>query len=329
MNAPNVHVEGTEPQDSTLGHAAKVFEGLLFPPGEGQEPRQKTPDGDEGKTPTEPVVEQKTVESTPETGAQSAEPEPTPQPKAFKWKIGDEDVELTEDEARLGYLRQSDYTKKTQQAAEVRKTADQELASARVKRDEYLAGLEAAKQAMDALIPKEPDWAALRTQGVSAEEISAAVAQYQTFVRERDRISVEQKRVADEALVDAKKQLEARIADEEEKLFALLPEWRDPEKGKAENARLWAWLRKKGFSDDQIGSVVDHRLVVSLYNSMRYEEVQESTPAAKAKRPAIKTVAPGGPTPPKVPAGAKERAQETLARSGKVSDAAKLFEHVI
>ncbi|MEM7827799.1 MAG: hypothetical protein QW561_00510 [Candidatus Aenigmatarchaeota archaeon] len=45
----------------------------------------------------------------------------------YKVKVGDEEIEVTLDELMKGYLRQSDYTKKTQALAEERKKLENEL----------------------------------------------------------------------------------------------------------------------------------------------------------------------------------------------------------
>src|SRR4029077_20122192 len=270
----------TVDQTATLDHAAKVFEGLLFPEsGEGQD-TAKTPPADDkaGATDDTPPPQGDAEPGPTHRGDEPpAEPQPTDAPK-FKWVVDGEEVELTEDEARLGYLRQRDYTKKTQTAAEIKKQAEAELTSAREQRASYLARLEAAKQSMDALVPKEPDWASLRSQGVSDADISAAVANYQAFARNRATIVAEQERVAKEALADAEHQHTEYLAQQEEALLNAVPEWRDRQTGKAELDRLASWLRSKGFTDDQLASVNDHRLILSLYNGMKWEELQKTKP---------------------------------------------------
>jgi hypothetical protein len=333
METPNLPGDGTDPQASTIAHAAKVFESLLFPPEVKDDPSQKTLDGKPSKPEPipepepEPVVPEPTPEPEPEkTPEPEPEPEPEPQPiTSFKWTIDGQETEVTEDEARLGYLRQADYTRKTQAVAETRKEAESERQQAREQRAQYLAHLEQVKQSMDAMIPKEPDWAALKAQGVPDAEIARAAANYQVFKQNRDNLVAEQKRVADEALEDQRRLREKTVTDEEERLFEALPEWRDPAKGKVERDKLVGWLTDQGFTKDQIGSVVDHRLVVSLYNAMLWDGLQKSKPGAQQRRPAIKPLAPGAKPVPKKVAGRREQAAAKLAKSGKQSDAAELF----
>jgi hypothetical protein len=325
-------VGDTADPTTTLDHAAKVFEGLLFPEsGEGQDTQPEAKAAADKATPADTSSTSTVDDEKASADAQQTESEAEPQPSdalKFRWVIDGEEVELTEDEAKLGYLRQRDYTKKTQTAAELRKQAEAELASAREQRASYLARLEQAKQSMDALVPKEPDWGALQAQGVSAQDIAAAVANYQTFAKNRDLVVAEQKRVAEEALADAEAQANQRHTEEQEKLLEAMPAWRDPDKGKAELAKLATWLRSQGFTEDQIAGVGDHRLVLSLYNSMRWSELQQSKPSAQAKRPAQKIVSPGGKSAPKTPASDKQRAESKLAKSGKIADAAKVFENL-
>jgi hypothetical protein len=319
--------QDTDAQTATLEHAANIFEGLLFPePVEGKEP-EKTADDKTSATDdkTEPETKPETDASTESEATKAAEPSTETQPKVFKWVINGQEVELTEEEAKLGYLRQSDYTKKTQEAAQIRKEADAERESLRTQRADYLARLEQAKQAVDALIPQEPDWAALKAQGVSDKDITAAVAQYQAFAKDRDRITAEQTRVAKETQDDAEKQYREMLAGEQEKLLNILPEWRDPAKGKAESEKLVTWLRSQGFDDPHIAAITNHKMVASLYAGMQWEGLQ-SNKTAKPPKPAVRTVAPGGQQPPKVAKGDRERAADRLQKSGKVSDAARAFE---
>lgn len=324
MLVPQVPTDDTDSQ-STVRHAAKVFEGLLFAaPAEGQEP---PPDSEATEVATPPADEP--APDAQEVEAEVTEPTTPPTEKrARKLKFSDgTEEEVTEDEAYNGYLRQKDYTHKTTDLAKLRKDAEAEAKSTREARTQYLERLEEIRKSMDTLIPREPDWAALRAKGVSDADIAAAAADYKAWKDRRDLVVAEQQRVAEEAAEDARTEFQKRVTEENEKLLEVLPEWRDQGKATAEQAELVAWLRGKGYNDEWIGSIADHRLVYSLRNAMLFEKAK-SKPGTKKPSNAPRTVAPGGTPAPRRPVSDREARAGKLAETGKVADAAKLFETI-
>jgi hypothetical protein len=321
MSDQSAQSGGTDPQ-STVAHAADIFEARLFPDGEHEaEPKP----GEEKPPKADPSPEPKPDAGEGEETAGAEGTEQEPRPRSRKLKLGDEEVEVSEDEAYLGYLRTADYTRKTQALAELRKNAEQEQQQTREQRAKYLAELEELKRGMDALVPKEPDWDDLRRKGVSDAEISAAAGTYQQFKRTREAIEARQKKIVEDRLADERVAAEKYAGQEAEQILEALPEWRDPSKGDAERERLVKWLYDKGWTKNQIESIVDHRLVVSIYQSMLYEDLQtKKTP--KPRPAATKAVAPGSPTPAAKPVDERGRRSAQLAKSGKVTDAARVFE---
>jgi len=114
-----------------------------------------------------------------------------------------------------------------------------------------------------------------------------------------------------------------------------MPEWRDPAKfGKAQK-QMTQHLLKDGWSQEQIDSIADHRLVVALYNDMRYRKATSGAPAAKlgqARRSGIRTAAPGAAGSAPRPKTEKDRQTDTfkrLSETGKTADAARYFETLL
>lgn len=345
--APATPVDG-QPAPGTVAHAGKVFESLLFPDASGQggkpasEPVETPDPNAEATLDEEPAVEEEAPaeeapaeEQVDEEPASEVDPEATPAqtPRSRKLSLPDgTEEEVTEDEAYAGYLRQKDYTRKTQAAAEEKKAAAAERAEAQNARAAHLAALEEQRQAMDAMVPQEPNWADLAAR-LTPEQYRTAQDNWRLFDNRRKEIAADTKRVATEMDKEAAKDLAERQAFEEQQLLHALPSWRDPQKQKAERGRLVNWLRNKGFSDEQISSVGDHRLVVSLRNAMLWEELQGgSKPKVAGKNPKAPRIAgPGAPmTPPKPKADqTKQRAKDKLADTGRIGDAAKFIEHLL
>jgi len=55
-------------------------------------------------------------------------------------------------------------------------------------------------------------------------------------------------------------------------LVRAIPEWKDPEAAKAGKAKVAQYLRGKGYTDQQINTLVDHRVVVMAHKALQSEQ---------------------------------------------------------
>lgn len=337
--APATPAPGT-PATDTVEHAGKLFESLLFPSGENtetpDEPEETPPATGDDAEPTdpqpettedEPVEEETEPEVDPEADL-NAPPATTPRVRKLKLPDGSEE-EVTEDEAYAGYLRQQDYTRKTQTVAAERKEVAEVRRQAQEARAQHLAALTETQQALNALVPKEPDWASLKGK-LTPEQYATAQENWRLFETRRKEVADEQVRVAKEIDAEQQKEFEEQQAYEEQQLLNALPSWRDTAKQKEERGRLVNWLRGKGYSDEQIATISDHRLVVSLRNAMLWEEFDSRKGKPKATK-GPKPAGSGSPPPPPRPVGdkARENARNQLRKTGRIADAGKVFEQLI
>ena len=313
---------------SGLDRAASAFTSLLFPE-EAQQPVE-TPTTDAQADVT--ATEEATSEAAPADADEAEATEATqdaPQPKrSRKLRIGDEEVEVDEDEAYNGYLRTADYTRKSQQNADLRKKAEAELAEARKAREQYAGSLEQVANAMDQWVPKEPNWSDL-ARSLKPEQYVQAQAEWQEFQKNRRMVAEEQDRVAKERLSDLQKEREATLAQEQEKLLEVLPDWRDPAKAQSGRQELVGWLKSKGYTEEQIGGIADHRLIVALRNAKQFEDLQSKKPAATQVKSKMKTATPGSPPAARKPSTDRDRDLQQLKKSGKMDDAARAFSHFV
>jgi hypothetical protein len=308
-----------------MDKAAASFMGLLSAEEKGEAP--ETPPAEaEAPAETPPAEEQ----AEPEAPEQPEAPEATEEPstrRSRKLRFGDEEIEVDEDEAYNGYLRQKDYTRKTQLAAEQRKRAEAEADEARKSRDEYAGQLKVLAEVMDSWVPKEPNWGEMATK-LTPEEYTKAHAEWQTFSTNRRKVEEERQRVEKERFEDGRKKMQERLAAETEKLFTALPEWRDDHVRDREQAELRGWLKGKGVTDEEIDSIGDHRAIVAYRQAMKYEELQSKKPEVKEVKPKTKTAVPGTTSDAK-PKTDRERDLARLKKSGKMDDAARAFHHFV
>lgn len=311
----------------TVTQAAQQFQqraSLLTPPEhenaseQPPETGESAPDTDETAAPAELTAddaeqsaEQETVEAEPETPELYTVPGPD-----------GKELQVTLEELRGGYLRQADYTRKTQAVSETRKQAETEAAAAREQRTHYQEQLGQLKQALERLTPPEPDWDTLRRENPNEYAIKRLEwNDHQDRIRT---VKAAEQQAAWEAQQDQAKQLQTRMAEEQDKLLTAVPEWKDQTKAKAEIESLRSHAKAYGFSDEELAQVYDHRTVLLLRDAGRYRELQAKKPDAQRKIQQVKTATPGGLQKPAVGL-AQKRALDKLAKTGRVDDAAQAF----
>lgn len=235
-------------------------------------------------------------------------------------------TELTVEEVEKGYLRQSDYTRKTQALAEQRKAAEAEFEGVRAERALYAEQLGRLTEVLQGNAPVEPpaelrqtdpaEWTA-RKQEVLAYELQLA------------KVAGERQRVQEQMARDAEAKHAQYLATERERLFEAFPEWAtNRDKAQQDMNALRATGAEYGFSDAELDSVADHRAIRLLHDAMQYRKLKAEQSAAKAKvQPKIAkapVLKPGstGKVGPK-PTTDIRRAQERLKSTGKLDDAAR------
>lgn len=247
--------------------------------------------------------------------------------RTLKVKVDGLEKELPEDEVVKGYSRTADYTRKTQALAEERKRfVAEEVEPTRQARAEYLERL----HALDAIVPnpgKEPDWDALQNR-LTPEEFQQQFTEWRVMRDRHARVQQERERVMHEQVEDERRALRARLADEQEKLMAVFPEW-GTEKGKALRGDLIDYAKSLKFSDDDLATVTDHRLLVLLDKARRYDQAQQRKPKIEDKIDrALDTLKPSA-TKSKPKFSETQRLEAQLAKTGSVDDAAKLISKLL
>jgi hypothetical protein len=304
-----------------MAEAADALAGML--PDEGQEESSEAQLPEEGAAGDEELLTDADADDNETDSEQSDEDgdsEEENQPQVFTVKVDGKEVEVTLDELQKGYSRTQDYTRKTQQIAEVRKQTEAELQEVRAEREQYAQLLGALQAQVQQAAQPQVDWDRLynedpiewvRQRELARENQEKAVA-----------IQSEQQRLAQLSQREQLQQREALLAQEQEALVAAIPEWKDAKKAQAEKAMLVQFGQKIGFTPDDLKNVVDHRAVVMLRKAALYDQMM-------SKRGQIKPVTNNGPRPAKPGAAGRVssnteamRAQQRLAKTGRVDDAA-------
>ena len=304
-----------------MAEAADALAGML--PDEGQEESSEAQLPEEGAAGDEELLDDADAssdETDPEQSEEDGDSEEEDQPQVFTVKVDGKEVDVTLEELQKGYSRTQDYTRKTQQIAEVRKQTEAELQEVRAEREQYAQLLGALQAQVQQAAQPQVDWDRLYN-----EDPIEWVRQREVMRENQEKaaaIQSEQQRLAQLSQREQLQQREALLAQEQEALVAAIPEWKDAKKAQAEKAMLVQFGQKIGFTPDDLKNVVDHRAVVMLRKAALYDQMM-------SKRGQIKPVTNNGPRPAKPGAAGRVssnteamRAQQRLAKTGRVDDAA-------
>jgi hypothetical protein len=246
----------------------------------------------------------------------------------YRVKVDGQEYDVTQDELVKGYQREADYTKKTQTLAEQRKAVEAEkgaVEQAKQLRDTYAQRLQIIEQALRSQTPSE-DLDALK----EVDPIGYAVRVAEKSEKEKQLYAIrsEQARIAQMQQSEQAQHLQQVVAGEAEKLTKFLPEYADPEKGEQVRTNIKRYAESVGFSSDELSKVYDSRAVLTLYKAMQYDKLMSNKGEVTKKVGQAPKMVKAGVGKPigSLEAEQTKRMKQQLRSSGKVSDAAKLFE---
>lgn len=285
---------------------------------------QPTPDAEDAEV-EEPVERPEDQEDD-----EDAEPAPTPQAKR-KLKVGDD--ELDEDEVVKGYLRQSDYTRKSQANADLRK----EFEAKDLKRQEleatYAERLKELEENIKAQTPQEPDWDKLRAE--KPELFAATVAEWQIYRQRMEKLA-EARKVADAKVQENEtKAMTARSEAAAQRLLELLPEWKDETTMRKDAQAIAQLVEPLGITKAELAGLQRPELFVLLRKAAQFDALQAQIregripPSKKAPKVDADLPASGRMEERNGPGKEFERDFKKAAKSGKPEDAARAIRHML
>lgn len=272
------------PEIGTITDEADLMD-LIFeePQANLDDPDQAAPDADA----IDPPEGENVTQDEPDNPDEPAQPAEAQQ---FTVKIDGKDESVSLDELLNGYQRQSDYTRQTQEVSALRGQVE--------------AGTEHLKALLQQwTIPQEaePNWTEL-AQTMDPREFNAARAQWET----------------DQARSNQARQLHAAIQQQESSVLlqreqaALLdriPEWKDKEAARGELAAIVTTAGKFGFSEQEVGSVTDHRVILMARELSRMQGAQDALSKNKQTTPPARAATQG-----------RARQDDTAERNKKLMD---------
>lgn len=326
----NTNPQGSENQSqgTTVQDAANSFLGFMD--------AAEAPEGQVEAQPEQPEEElvsddeQQDWQDEGEQEESEYEPEEQEEEQRFSVKVSGEDKELTLSELKSLAQQGADYTKKTQQVAEQRKALEAEakaIEEAKYLRDAYAQRLQAMEQLLNSPEQNE-DLEYLKESDPIGYAVRVAEKQQQR--EQLQAVQLERQRIAEQQQAEYAQQMQGYLAQQAEQLAKVLPEYTDPVKGEALRSELRSFAKSNlGFSDEELSMVRDSRQVIALHKAMLYDKLQQAKPNVnKRVSEAPKTLKSGNSVKPATSEQVKRQSIQ-LKQTGRVRDAAKLFENFI
>jgi len=335
---PTATTDTPADQGPGLEDAARRMEGLLNLPGDTSEPADRADEEapvekDEGvaadaesneTTAAEEEAETDEAEASEADGADEATDDKGPQTVTVTIDGKTETIPL--EEALRGYQRRTDYTRKTQELATERQKIVAERQAAQEERQTYAAMLTALKDQLQTTQPQEPNW----DEVYEADPVG--------YARRRDEWRDKQEKIAAAQFELSRLQqlqqqenaqnLQKMVTEGRAKMLDLYPAWKDQKVWENDRQAIVRYAHEvAGYSTEEIAQAYDPRAIVTMNKARLYDELMAKKPrpvAAKGPRVASAGAAPETGAAPKLNA-----AQQRLAKSGRIEDAAKLFEQLI
>lgn len=330
-------------RSATVESSVSKVQGLLFPQREKKAapaervaapPKEPVDTTDDTELLNEPdhsdVVDEPEIVEDDRVASEDTDEELEPQPiTPRKLKINDEIGEVDEKEVVKGYLRQSDYTRKTQEVAREREAVkaerEKELPALRERQQKYADGITQIEETLKAMIPQEPDWDILRVE--NPEDFARQHAEWSVIKDRLATVAAEKQRVQNELAEQRQKDQQEYLRAENRKLAEAIPEWNDPKVADKELSEMASFAKDTfGFTDADLDTVTDSRLMLLLRAAFQGSKAKAKVPVIKKKIEEVRTATPG-PRDEQRPKVTEEiKRSKRLRATGKVEDAGKRIE---
>ncbi len=316
------------------------------------------PDHDSPASETDIVSRLMELEQTPEDEEQPQDAEPAPQEEAEDTEpVAEEDAEEAEaeeaeaepdsdDEFELHYNGTTEKVPKDRAKALAQQGLYYERNQAQV--DQHWKQVQEASQFVAQqlqTVPELQEAAALVSmyqkavesidiadmQKMATEDPAqylAKLAEYNTLNRRLTEAQAKHQATAQQ-FAQSQQQFQSEVLKRErEALFKAIPDWRDDSKFKQARGRILSYMAERGFSEQELGSLMDHRALLVAYDAARFRESQKALKAsAKSLGTKPKVAKPGASTTPAQANDEQTKAlRQQLKKTGRLDDAAKLFE---
>ena len=308
--------------EENIQGAAEKISGLLNPKQDNQVPETKAEPSE--STPEKQEVQESQSESneTPEQESENTETtEETPTeletPELHRVKVSGQELEVSLDELKAGYSRDSDYRQKTHTLGMEKRDLETQKNSLR--------------QTYDTRLNELNDLISTANQFVEQKQGGQDLAKlYQEDPTEAARLDFQLRQekqhidsLKDKARIAQTKQYETYLETQKELAATKIPEFSDPNKADSFKLNMRNTLRDYGFNDQEIGSLADHRFLMVAKDAMSFKSQKDKRPIVSKKVANAPKVLKAGVARSNVSSGREEVRNKikTLRKTGHIRDA--------
>lgn len=327
MDTNSDNSAGAETASMGVNEGAEAITALLNPPQKDKEEsgaqEAEQTESTEVEASDDADVSNDTEQSDEETSDQEEGEEPR-----YRLQDGTE-VTLNEiEEWRKGNLRQSDYTRKTQELSATRKELETRQAEITQKATEFQNTIDYAIQIAQAYLPAEPDQSLIHSDPIAYMQDKA---EYEARATQLQRLFTAKQEHEKEIAAQQMAELKKRQINESELLVERMPELKDPARATSFNAELAKGIERYGFEAKDLASVYDHRLILLAKDALAYQKLMASKPKAIEKAKDAPPVQQPGrrPGPAEAQARAHKERMERLRQTGSIRDGADVILDII
>jgi len=315
--------------------ATSAFESFLAPEEDTQEEavieeaeEVIEPEIDEFEEQDEELVDEEDLEyDDEEDGEEETEVEELEEQPVYRVTVDGSEIEVTQDELINGYSRQQDYTRKTQELANQRKTIEQQAQELQQRDAIYAQLLPKMEAQLQSELVNEPDWDSLYN-----DDQIAFVREKQIWDEKKEKLKAaqaEQQRLQQESYAQQQQLIAQQVQEGQQKILEIIPEWKNAEVAQKEKLAIRDYgINVLGYLPQEMDAIYDYRALLGLRNAWLNSKTVEATKKKPTQKAPARVARPGTTTRKKSVAPAK-RAKQVLAKSGKVQDAAKVFEQFL
>jgi len=324
------------PVYNTVDQAQSAFANLLNATDESQEQTTESVEAtqDEPQEVTESEVETGEVEeqSQSEDLTDDYSEEAQEEEAKYEIKVNGKPVEVTLDELMSGYQRDSDYRRKTMELADERRLLEEEVNRAKSESDavaklrqDYATRLSEIENSMkpDANI----DWAKLYE--TDPDEYHRKKIEVENKSKALETIKAERQRAIQEQQQEQTKVFNQYLEQQKKLLAEKEPEYVDPVKGEGLRKDMTSYLKKEGYSDQELNMMVDHRSFVIAKKAMLYDKMMNSKISAKQSKTVPKMVRSGTTKTVNKDNQQSKSLKSRLKQTGSMRDAANVLKQFL
>ena len=303
-------------ESTNVQGAADKIAGILEPKGQ-PEKKPEEPKAEPSEAPEKQEVQESQAESeaTNEQASENTETEETTtelqeEPNLHHVKVNGQEIEVSLDELKAGYSRDSDYRQKTHNLGIEKRELDSQRESLRQTYETRLSELNELIATADATVRQEQGSHDLQKLW---EEDPTAAARLDYQMRQRNRQLDDVRTKAREAQT---RQYEDFLSTQRELAAQKIPEYSDPNKADQFKVNMRNSLRSYGFNDQEIGQLADHRFLMVAKDAMSYKSLKDKKPIVQKKVANAPKVVSSGVAKPSISSG-REQIRNKINRLGK------------